>query len=70
MTECAHGLERDWCSLCKAPPGSLPVPDLPAGVIGARWYGRCGACDQSIYAGDPIVRDTDDQFWIHQECAT
>lgn len=35
-------------------------------AIEAREEGRCGACDEPINVGDPIVCMDDE--WIHEDC--
>lgn len=51
--ECIHGMEPDWCTLCKKPtPRAQPVDE--GRVLVAKWAGTCVGCRLPIYPGQKI----------------
>jgi hypothetical protein len=78
-TECIHGLDPAWCSLCKAPEKKREEKrerawrwgDVPTGApISAQFAGPCASeCGQRIEEGDIIVYSDEHGGWIHADDA-
>lgn len=66
--ECIHGMEPDWCSLCKvAVATSAQVPIVDGPTVRARYAGQCGGCNLPLRNGELIQHWTDGQ-WRHEGC--
>jgi hypothetical protein len=65
--ECIHGMQPDWCSLCRKLPdpdvelASRPRPTGPGPWFEARWPSRC-PCGEPIRGGDEIRADGQGQY--------
>ena len=68
-TECIHGMDPAWCSLCKAPIVGESKADIliDNGPYQARYDGQCPSCDLPIHEGQLIYRWTDERY-RHEGC--
>jgi len=67
MTECRHGLEEEWCSLCKRPTPPSPENAQVEATFAAKFDGDCPGCDLPIYVGQTIHKLSSGRY-VHQGC--
>lgn len=71
MADCPHGLDTEWCQLCKMPQRNRPQPALGAADgprVLSRFGGRCPGCGTEIEAGEDYVTLVDGQ-WVCDGCS-
>lgn len=68
MSECPHGLDQRWCSVCLRGPKPRPVAVTVEATFEARYAGQCPACNLPITVGQTICRLSDESY-VHQDCS-
>jgi hypothetical protein len=66
MSECIHGLDDDWCAICKHGP-DRPAPEIVEYKFKARYDGQCPACNLPIMVGQSCARTTRGRT-VHDRC--
>lgn len=66
MSECIHGLDDAWCSICKHGP-TMPESVTIEATFSARFNGDCTSCDLPIYVGQTIHKLSNGRY-VHRGC--
>lgn len=64
--ECPHGLDTDWCTICKH--GAEKETVTVEFTFQAKYEGHCPECNLPIMLGQMIAKMSNERY-IHEGCS-